>query len=301
VASRGKLNRSDRALLTAVAAWAGEGALPLLGRFGKARARELSEALGAAEPFQLLLEAHKAQLGPDRARVHSSWYVRALQEESPAVQRVVIRNTSEPLRALLIRELALDPDDLEPDVPDDPAAREIALNLWTERLVGDLQPAPDDPPAVLALTHLSSIGLYRLLRLCGIAKRTLLPGSDGLPSARREYLASRLQPPEDSRLLQIASNDWTAATSFGRHALAGLGLMTLGRLIGKVEPYRLRWALQHVPYPVAKRLRGLASQQVAAVKSVQAWELTILNAASERLEHEGRTSLNLEPDRSLTA
>jgi hypothetical protein len=305
LASRGKISRSDRALLAALSTWAGAEALPTLGRFGQKHARELAQAFQSDEPFDDLLLAHKAQIGPDPARVHPSWYVRALQEEAPSVQRVVIREAAEPLRTLLIRELAVDPDDLEPDGPADPSALETALTLWTERLVGDLPPTPDDPPAVVALTHLSPIGLYRLLRLCGIAKRVLLGETDGLDPARREFLTSRIQPPEDPRLLQIATNDVTAAASFGRHALAGLGLMTLGRLIGKVEPYRLRWALQHVPYPVAKRLRGLASQQVAAVKSVQAWELGFLNAASERLEIEGRPSLNLninlELDRSRPA
>jgi hypothetical protein len=293
VASRGKITRSDRALLTALAEWSGAEALPALARFGQPRARELSQALRTVEPFDDLLNAHKAQLGPDPARVHTSWYVRALQEESPSVQRVVIRDAVEPLRSLLIVELAVDLDQLEPDSPADPSAREIALTLWTERLVGDLPPTPDDPPAVVALSHLSPINLYRLLRLCGIAKRSMMGATDRLSPARQAFLASRLQPPEDPRLLQIAANDWTVAATFGRHALAGLGLMTLGRLIGKVEPYRLRWALQHVPYPIAKRLRGIASQQVAAVKSVQTWELAFLHAASERLEVEGRPSLNL--------
>lgn len=294
---------ADRALVAALAAWSGVEALPLLRRFGKRRARELAGALAPsppADPIGDLRAARSAQFGPDPARVHPSWYVRALQDESPAVRRVVIGSTAGPLRSDLLRGLGIDPADLAADHPDDPEARRVALALWTERLVGDDPPRLDDPPAIAALATLGPVGLYRLARLCGLAKRAILPetaagDSRALVVARLGSFRRVLAGPFDPRLVQIAANDRDAAEAEGRHRLAALGLVTLGRLLARGEPHRVRWALQHVPYPVAKRLRLAASRPQASVRQVLDLERRVLDAALARLADEGRATPDIDP------
>ncbi len=303
------LSPTDQALVAALAAWGGVEALPLLRRFGMQRARELAGAFvpqPPPDPLDRLQSARAAQFGPDPARVHPSWYVRAIQEESPAVQRAVIGGTPEPLRSTLIRGLGLEPDDLAPDHPADPDSRQVALALWTERLVGDLPRRVDDPPAIRALATLGRVALYRLLRLCGLAKRAVVPGATILAEGRFmgerfSHFQGQLDGSLDARLLQLTANEWETTKPFGRHRLAGFGLSTLGRLLNRADPYRVRWALQHVPYPIAKRLRIAASRPEASVREVIALEGRILGAALERLRTEGRSSLDLESHGSPTA
>ncbi len=288
------LSPTDEALVAALAAWGGVEALPLLRRFGAQQARRLAGALVPAPPagpVEILREARAAQNAPDPRRVHPTWYIRALQDESPAVRRVVVAAADGPLRAALVVALDLSDADLTPDRPPDPGARDVALTLWTERLVGDVPPRESDPPAILALATLGPVALYRLLRLCGLAKQAL--AGDDAPSRRvmierAAALCDRLAGPLDARLVQLVRRDWEAATTFGRHRLAGTGLATLGRLLARAEPYRVRWALQHVAYPVAKRLRVAASRPEASVRVVQALEARVLDAAWGRLREEAR-------------
>lgn len=303
------LSPTDQALVAALAAWGGVEALPLLRRFGTQRARELAGSLvpdPPPEPLELLHDARSAQHGPDPARVHPSWYVRALQDESPAVRRVVAAATAEPLRSILIRGLDLDPADLATDHPGEPEAHRIASALWTERLVGDLPHRDDDPPAIEALATLGPVGLYRLLRLCGLARRSILPGAT--IDARHRVMAERLATlrasivgPIDPRLVQVLANEWLATESLGRHRLAGFGLTTLGRLLNRADPYRVRWALQHIPYPIAKRLRIAASRPEASVRQVLALEGRVLDAARNRLREEGRARTEVIPGWRTTA
>ncbi len=296
VAATPDLSPTDEALVASLAAWAGVEGLPLLGRFGSQRARRLVRALvptAPAEPIESLRKVRSAQNEPDAARVHASWYIRALQDESPAVRRIVAAAAEGPLRPVLIAALGLSDADLAPDHAADPRMCEVALTLWTERLVGDVPPRPDDCSAVLALTTLGPVGLYRLLRLCGLAKR-ILGGDVAIVSPRRvttdrlAALRARLASPIDARLVRLAEKDWVAAASLGRHRLAGTGLATIGRLLAKAEPYRVRWALQHVAYPVAKRLRIAASRAESSVREVQVLEGRVLDAAWGRLREEAR-------------
>ncbi len=291
-----RLSPTDEALVAALAAWGGVEALPLLRRFGAQRARTLAGALvptPPTAPIESLRDSAAAQRRPDPARIHKSWYIRALQDESPAVRRVVVSAAQEPLRTALIGALGLADADLISDHPADPGAYEVALTLWTERLVGDVSPRHDDAAAVRALTTLGPVGLYRLLRLCGLAK-CIVGGDAAIASTGRVTtdrlvaLRCRLTGPIDARLAQIAERDWIAAAPLGRHRLAGIGLVTLGRLLAKAEVNRVRWALQHVAYPVAKRLRIAASRPEASVREVQELETRVLEAAWDRLREEGR-------------
>ncbi len=292
MSASGTISPSDQALLAAFAAWAGTEEPALLLRLGHQRARMLLEAkrtVSSVDPITSLQASHKAQITADPSRVHPSWYVRALQDESPAVQRSVAEAAEEPLRSILLRELRLAAAELKPDRPPDPEVLQMAQTLWTERLVGDLPSRDDDPPAINALVCLSERRLYQLHRLMGLAKLSMLADLDReqfgrANRSRLHHFAGRLAGPIDPRLTRLARNDWTASQPFGRHALAGLGLTTLGRLLGQADPHRLRWALQHRPYSIAKRLRVAASQPQAMVKAVIAWEGRFLDLALERLD-----------------
>jgi hypothetical protein len=290
VATSGPLSHTDQALATALAAWGGTDATRLIGRFEEGRADSLLEALSylSVEPLQRLRSLRDAQIGPDPGRVHSSWYVRALQDEAPSVRRVVTASTPEPLRSILMRGLQLTDGDLTPDRPADNEAVDFARTLWTERLVGDLPRRDDDRLAITAIADLSQVGLYRLFRLCGLAKLSTLADRQALglrlsAANRVERLSERFAEQVDPRLAKLAASDWAAAQSLGRHRLAGLGLTTMGRLLAAADPYRTRWALQHVPYPIAKRLRTAASQSQAAVTAVLIWEARTLEVAWEVL------------------
>jgi hypothetical protein len=289
------LSPTDEALVSALAAWGGVEALPLLRRFGAQRAQRLAGALvpdPPAGPLDSLREARAAQGAPDPGRIHPSWYIRALQDESPAVRRVVVAASGGPLRAVLIDALGLSEADLAPDHPADPRARDVALTLWTERLVGDIPAREDDPSAILALATLGPVGLYRLLRLCGLAKQALTGDATASPrrltTDRIAALKDRLAGPIDARLVKLARKDRASTATHGRPCLAGTGLATLGRLLARAEPYRVRWALQHVAYPIAKRLRVAASRPEASVRQVQELEARVLDAAWGRLREEGR-------------
>jgi hypothetical protein len=58
-------------------------------------------------------------------------------------------------------------------------------------------------------------------------------------------------------------------------------------LLGPVELHRARWALQHVPYPIAKLMRSKNAVPIS-LKSLLAWESWVLEAAWARLLGEGR-------------
>ena len=92
----------------------------------------------------------------DLGRVHPSWLVRALREESPAVQRLVAASLRGSHCVISVQAgLLLDSQDL---ISERAAAPEVAswvMALWTERLVGGEAERADDPPALIVLGRLS--------------------------------------------------------------------------------------------------------------------------------------------------
>ncbi len=76
-----------------------------------------------------------------------------------------------------------------------------------------------------------------------------------------------------------------------RRRLASLGLSTIARLLAGCEPYRVRWSLQHVPYPVAKRIRSIMSVAPTVSDQVRHLEIAVLKAAWTRLTLENRLSV----------
>jgi hypothetical protein len=75
-----------------------------------------------------------------------------------------------------------------------------------------------------------------------------------------------------------------------------LGLVTLARLLADCKPFRTRWALQHLPYPIVKRIRSLMPAASRRVEAVSRLETLILRAAWDRLILEGRIAIPFPSD-----
>ena len=290
---------SDRALLRAIAAWGrpdGPGALASLGDEWRRRLDGASAWVAAhadAAP-DLLRAEHAASIRFDPARVHPSWFARAIREESPAVRRAVLAHAPAPIR----RAIAGSPTDDDGGRPPHPAALACALALWAERLVGGPPATDDDAPAVIVLTRLGSPTLARVLRYTALAKLAYAVGglelgeTLGLKPGDRARLDgfrgrwSDVDPP----LVRVARADLDAGGHGSGRALPRLGLVTAGRLLRDVDPHRARWALQHLPYGVAKSIRRWMQPGPAGVPpaALLAWESQLLDAALDCLRAEVR-------------
>ena len=246
-----------------------------------------------------LARMHVASARVEPTQVHPSWWVRALREESPAVQRLVASAVPASLREPLQNGLLLDREDLRSERAASSEVVDWVLALWTERMVGGEVERSDDPPAIIALCRLSPRSGYRLCRLAGFCK-LILAGLEmldaGRPSsrARREWLGGRL--PMNAEFQATARLDVETGRSSRlppRRHQARIGLVTFARLLADAEPFRLRWALQHWPYPIAKLVRSLIPPAGSRSASLLDWESLVLKTAWDRLNVEGRLSLNL--------
>ena len=252
---------------------------------------------------QLLL-SHRLQSRADLTRVHPSWWIRALKDESPAV-RAAVGSLGLPERGTSSRsprDPAADSDGENP-FPNPEVFRWV-LALWTERLVGGEPVQVNEPWVIVAIAGLSPVSLYRLCKACGLGKMVLAADPGGSASLsqldrdRREWFHDRfteLFGPDE-----IRPRDW-ARREVERNAephqvrprrrLATLGLITLGRLLAPCEPFRVRWTLQHLPYLIAKRVRAIMSHKSTANETLVGLESLILKAAWQRLTLEGRLEL----------
>ena len=291
------LTPADRALLLAARVWGEQPDPGLWDLFPPDRCVALRWAWDSgfageteAEAREQLLLTHEAQARPDLARVHVSWWVRALKGEPASVRAAVVGHVSAAVSEALRDALGPGPDDLASDRPPHPQALELALALWTERLVGDLADRDDDPPAVVALSQLDATTLTRLIRTTGLAKWSITEepadlGPDDL--ARLGRLRERLGA-ADSRFRHVAASDLAGLGPQVANRAARLGLTTLARLLASVDPYRVRWALQHIPYPTAKALRTLMGPPGRRNPMLARWETDVLRAGWLELFRESR-------------
>jgi hypothetical protein len=74
-----------------------------------------------------------------------------------------------------------------------------------------------------------------------------------------------------------------------------MGLHTLARLLADCDPFRTRWTLQHLPYPIAKRIRSLMPSLQRRSVGVSSLESLLLKTAWQRLNLEKRMTLE-HPD-----
>ncbi len=190
----GVLTEADRALLLAMRAWAHECRRPdgaglhgehaFILRFWDwleagwvrrlcdawDREQKAGDGMAAARAIERLRAMHIATIEASFSHVHPSWMVRALREESPAVQRLVAASVPGPLRQSLQAGLLLDAEDITPDRAVQPMVQEWVMGLWTERLVGGEASRPDDAPALVAVCRISNRAGYRLCRVAGLGK-----------------------------------------------------------------------------------------------------------------------------------
>lgn len=263
-------------------------------------ARRKPDPQPAEHVLDLLRQSHRLQCRADLGRVHSTWWVRALQDESPAVRQTIALHGPSPAGAAARAELGLAGEAALSHHPD-PAVAGWVLSLWTERLVGGEPAGCHDPPVIVALAALSPRELYRLSHAIGQAKVVLAGDPDGIVGGRpidrqrKQWFHdgfSRQFGLEETRphawaLRELEGSRGTERLRT-RRRLASLGLSTIARLLAGCEPYRARWSLQHVPYPVVKRIRSIMSMAPTVNDQVRHLEDKILKAAWKRLTLENR-------------
>ncbi len=288
---------SDHAMFLALRAWSGTASPAFWESFRPGWSdslRHLWENFPVAaqrDAYEDLKGEHSAEVRPDFSRVHPSWWVRALQQESKAVQRTVAMAAPAAIREVLCAELGLPAEELMPARQPPQEIRQQVLSLWSERLVGDFARRRDDPPVITALTGFDRRETHRLIRTAGLAKWSLILATPPpLPNRDRERFDhfQRFFDEPSPRLKQLAKHDAAHHGPTGRHEIGRLGLVTVARLLEVVEPYRVRWALQHVPYPIAKFIRTLMNPKARRESSLAVWETEILRAAWSRLYEEGK-------------
>jgi hypothetical protein len=152
----------------------------------------------AVQALHLLRGSHRFQCRADLGQLHSSWCERALQDESPAVRRLLALHG--PRTQTASAGETGDPESLERASERDPDS-EVAswvLALWTERLVGGEPVCHDEPPVIIALASFSNLERYRLCQAAGLAKMILAAGLEPLTAggpavqARSQWLSARL-------------------------------------------------------------------------------------------------------------
>jgi hypothetical protein len=254
-----------------------------------ARAWGGAEADFDSESARLELRAmHAAEANADLGWIHPTWLLRAVQDESPAVRAIVAAHGPPAVRLALSARGGL----ARPDRPPHPEALAWVSALWTERLVGGAIECADDPAAIVALTRPSPLEAYRLWHAAGEVKALLATGFESAAGDRAAWAFQRLgaPPPETQSwaLRDLNMVEKARPRLSGRRSTAMLGLVTLARLLADCEPFRVRWALQHLPYPIVKRVRSLMPPDSRRSDAVSRLEGVILRTAWDRLVLEGR-------------
>ena len=235
---------------------------------------------------------------------------RALQDESPAVRRFLALHGPAQLTAAAREGPGRGVEAVKSQDPD-PAVAGWVLSLATERLVGGEPVRSDEPPMIVALAALSYRELYRLCYATGQAKIVLAGDPDDilasrpLDGQRKRWFHAQFSNQfghAEARSQAWADRDLPGSRGTEglgrRRRLASFGLSTIARLLAGCEPYRVRWALQHIPYPVAKRIRSIMSAAPSVSDQILRLEIAVLKTAWTRLTLENRLSVR-HPDDAL--
>jgi hypothetical protein len=316
----GAVLNSDLALLLCLVAWgfpdhSSSNSSPWrwLDSPWQVRLDDARSKLGPRAPDQaldLLQHSHRFQCRADTARVHSTWWIRALKDESPAVRRAIERHGPAQQSPAAREEPRIEREAIESHNPD-PTVAGWVLALATERLVGGEPVRSDEPAAIVALVALSSRELYRLSHATGQSKTVLAGDPQGIVAGRyldgqcerwfHEQFSNQFGTAE-GQVRAWANRDLQGSRGTEglgrRRRLASLGLNTIARLLTGCEPYRVRWALQHVPYPVAKRIRSIMSASSSVSLQVRRLERAVLKTAWTRLTLQNRLSVR-HPDETM--
>ncbi len=198
------------------------------------------------------------------------------------MRRAVVGTAPEPIRGRVQAGLLLDNDDLQSERPADPEVLACARSLWTERLVGGEAGRSDDPPVIAAMSGLSPRAGYRLCRYTGEIKLALAG------QTRTEWAMSFAASagPEFAVVAQhdVRSTSESAAKLPPRRSPARIGVLTIARLLADCEPFRVRWALQHWPYSIAKLVRSLMPPAAKRSPVVMQVESEVLKMALGRIK-----------------
>jgi hypothetical protein len=256
-------------------------------------AARLSRGEDAAKALESLRAEAASEARPDPASVHESWWNRALQEESDAVRAAIMTSAPGPIREALKAENAeIAPSGLSAH----PEALQVALSLWAERLVGGPSARSlDEEPEVVRLVSGDAKNLARRLARLSLAKWGYVLACGGPPlkaeakanlsdaqKARIERFQA-LWPNPDPRAGQLGRLDVDHHVTGKPQDLQSLGLVTVARLLASADPHRTRWALQHVPYNLAKFLRsrmGLKTPFIAGDELVS-WEESLFRVSAD--------------------
>jgi hypothetical protein len=282
------LSPIDRCLLLAARAWAPDlpstfwDVLPTDRRASLRWVWKSGHVPDANASLERLKDEHGAQARPDLARVHVSWWARALKDEPHSVRNALVSNLPAGIAEALREELDITPEESTADRPPHPVALRAALALWTERLVGDVPRRDDDPPVIAVLTGFEAPLVARFIRTAGLAKWSLtdsrpklIEGSDQRRVERLSELLSDIDPP--FRL--VATADVASLNPGASNLESRLGLTTIARLLRSADPYRVRWTLQHLPYTTAKAIRTLMGPHARRAPMVARWETLVLRAS----------------------
>ncbi|WP_435006742.1 hypothetical protein P12x_004233 [Tundrisphaera lichenicola] len=295
----------DRVLMLAEKAWGGPAFVDLLEKFAVERRESLRIArsgfakLKPIEAFDRLRSEHQDSARPDLSRIHPSWIVRALRNESPSILRLVSSHGPHSIRKILLQDRGTADHHSNSLHEGDPEAIGWALTLWKERLLGGPSERDDDPPVVIAITRMKLREVARLVKVCGQVKHAYAIEGHG-PSPSDESLvrmstADRVRigffrrqiGQADRRLVEAARGDLGMLDDERHRGHSWVGLLTIGRLLQNVEPARARWAIQHLPYTIVKSMKARSASTLPE-RILAAWESWILEAAWARLLSEGR-------------
>jgi hypothetical protein len=256
-----------------------------------------------SQALDQLRESLRQQSRANLDEVHPSWWIRALQDESPAVRQVVCALGTPRVSQAAHTALHMPIGDVPGIGLPDPQVAGWVMALWSERLVGGEPVSDHDPPVIVALGGLAPAQLYRLASHIGLAKLVLAEDPEGVllrhPFWRargdwyRQWLDARFQSdPLAARALAARdlSRDANPQRLTDRRRLATIGLTALARLLVPAEAFRVRWSLQHVPYPIAKQIRLIMARKPEITPAAFESEATVLEAAWSRLSLEGRIS-----------
>jgi hypothetical protein len=176
-------------------------------------------------------------------------------------------------------------------------------------LVGGEPLQANEHAVILALSGLAPRVLYRLACATGLAKIVLAGDPDLVLGSRpvwrargawfEEWLLQHLGPAEKQQRswarLDLQNEPGREGTSV-RRRLTTLGLISIARLLTGQEPHRVRWTLQHLPYPIAKRIRSImARSSQASTKRVEV-DSMLLRAAWERLALDRHVTMRYPED-----
>jgi hypothetical protein len=310
---------ADFALMRSMIAWE-ESPVPegmkVLGRFSEEWRERIASSfsdvgptMNPSEARESLLVELRSMTRPNPDRIHHTWWSRAVQEESPSVRRAVAKFAPPKVADAVRAAFGAEETNLTPTCKPHAAALRWALCLFAERLVGGVEPSAADAPVVRAVSSHHGASLLRLARSTALAKlayaevgvveRGAGPELPTLTPRERvryqHFVETWSRSGTDTRLVRMAlwdaedrSDSTLGRARSIRSELSRLGLTSLSRLMVGVEPQRARWALQHLPYPIAKVVRSRMNLKNPMVsgRGLLRWETSLWDVAERRLEAE---------------